>query len=154
MTGVTFRLAQPGEEEALTELCVRSKAHWGYDRDFLEKTREDMTVKASAVRQGLVLVAEDGSGCTVGVSALGALGDQVFEIDLFFLDPGVIGQGFGRPLFEETADLARSQGGARLKIVSDPNAEAFYTRMGATRIGEEPSGYIPGRSLPLLGYEL
>ena len=154
MSHVAFRLAHPGEEEALTALCVRSKAHWGYDQDFLDATLEDMTVKSGPVRDGLVLVAEDQTGEIRGVSALGDLGEAVFEIDLFFLDPSCIGQGLGRPLFEATAKLAAERGGKSLKIVSDPNAEGFYARMGAARIGEEPSAYIPGRRLPLMTFEL
>ena len=30
-----LRAARPGEEEALTALCLRSKAVWGYDETFL-----------------------------------------------------------------------------------------------------------------------
>lgn len=154
MSGALFRLAKAGEEASLTELCVRSKAYWGYDADFLNATREDMTVKPSAVRKGMVLVAESASGKVLGVSALGEIDDETFEIDLFFLDPEVIGKGLGRPLFEETAALARKNGGRALKIVADPNAEAFYRHLGAKRIGAEASSYIPGRSLPLMTYEL
>jgi hypothetical protein len=31
-----------------------------------------------------------------------------------------------------------------------PNAEGFYRKMGAERVGETPSGSIPGRMLPLM----
>ena len=154
MNRFTFRLAEPGEEDALSALCMRSKAHWGYDSAFLEATREDMTVKPNAVRKGMVLVAERTSGETLGVSALGRLDGETLEIDLFFLEPEAIGAGLGRRLFEETAALARKKGGRALKIVADPNAEAFYAHMGARRIGDEASSYIPGRRLPLMTYEL
>jgi SAM-dependent methyltransferase len=38
----------------------------------------------------------------------------------------------------------------RLTIDADPHAEAFYVAMGAARVGESPSGSIPGRMLPRL----
>ena len=41
-----------------------------------------------------------------------------------------------------------------LHIHSDPFAEGFYLRNGAIRIGETPSGSIPGRLLPLLRLDL
>ncbi|WP_067619878.1 hypothetical protein [Alicyclobacillus acidiphilus] len=41
-----------------------------------------------------------------------------------------------------------------LTIRPDPNAEPFYLAMGAQRVGEVPSGSIPGRMLPLLQYLL
>ena len=34
-----LRLARAGEAAALTALCLRSKAHWGYDADFMAKAR-------------------------------------------------------------------------------------------------------------------
>ncbi|EBV1760669.1 N-acetyltransferase, partial [Salmonella enterica subsp. enterica serovar Newport] len=37
-----------------------------------------------------------------------------------------------------------------LLVDADPNAEAFYIRQGAIRIGETPSESLPGRVLPLL----
>ena len=33
---VQVRSAKPGESQNLTALCVRSKAHWGYDAAFMK----------------------------------------------------------------------------------------------------------------------
>lgn len=38
-----IRRARSGEAESLTALAVRSKAHWGYDADFLDEVRELLT---------------------------------------------------------------------------------------------------------------
>jgi len=35
---------------------------------------------------------------------------------------------------------------------ADPDAEPFYLHHGARRIGEVPSGSIPGRMLPRLAF--
>jgi hypothetical protein len=37
-----------------------------------------------------------------------------------------------------------------LLIDADPFAESFYLALGCERIGEAPSGSIPGRMLPRL----
>nr|WP_211354784.1 hypothetical protein [Stackebrandtia albiflava] len=37
---------------------------------------------------------------------------------------------------------------------ADPGAEPFYRRMGAVRIGEAPSGSVPGRVLPRMTVRL
>mgnify|MGYP003693542487 CR=1 FL=1 len=37
-----------------------------------------------------------------------------------------------------------------LIVVSDPNAEGFYLKMGCRRIGTRPSELEDGRQLPLL----
>ncbi len=61
-----------------------------------------------------------------------------------------MGKGLGRILFDTIAKHARSLGFTSLNIHSDPYAEAFYLHMGAKKVGDLPSGSIPGRTLPLL----
>ena len=36
MATLSIREARPDEAELLSELAFRSKAHWGYDAEFLE----------------------------------------------------------------------------------------------------------------------
>ena len=38
------RPARAGEAAALTALCVRSKAHWGYDATFMRLCQASLTV--------------------------------------------------------------------------------------------------------------
>ena len=47
-----------------------------------------------------------------------------------------MGKGVGRRLFEHARAVAAGAGVRVLEIDSDPNAEAFYCRMGAVRVGE------------------
>ncbi len=49
--------------------------------------------------------------------------------------------------------MQEASGGATLRIASDPNAEGFYLKMGARRVGETPS-QPEGRALPLLLLEV
>ena len=148
MTGINIRPARREEADLLTALCHRSKAHWGYDDRFMERSREALTVNCDRIAAGRVLVAES-AGRPQGVAAIGPDGDG-FEIDLFFIDPDAMGKGVGTALFAALMALARSRGIERLSILSDPNAEAFYERMGARTVGIAPSDTIPRRSLPLM----
>jgi hypothetical protein len=66
-----------------------------------------------------------------------------------------MGQGIGRSLFLHAVDRAKHLGFKKLEIESDPNAEGFYLRMGARRVGlnaSEVAGHR--RELPVLVYEL
>ncbi|MCP8708775.1 GNAT family N-acetyltransferase [Streptomyces sp. AC04842] len=143
-----IRNARPDEAGELTELALRSKAHWGYDEAFMASCREELTVRPSEVAGRRTALAErDGRilGFTTvdGSPPEGALG-------MMFVDPSALGQGMGRALFAHALATARAAGFRRLTIDADPNAEPFYRAMGAVRIGETPSGSIPGRVLPLL----
>jgi predicted N-acetyltransferase YhbS len=60
-----------------------------------------------------------------------------------------MGAGVGTLLFEHAVQTVRSMGGSIMNIVSDPHAEGFYRRMGASRAGHVPSR-IAGRLLPLM----
>ncbi|WP_217145661.1 GNAT family N-acetyltransferase [Streptomyces sp. AC627_RSS907] len=143
---VLIRPARATEADVLTDLALRSKAHWGYDADFLEACRDELTVAAHEVARRRTMVA-DTDGHVLGFTTLegepptGVLG-------MMFVDPRVIGQGIGRLLFERTVAAGRDLGFTRLTIDADPNAEPFYRAMGAVRKGNVPSGSIAGRVLP------
>jgi GNAT superfamily N-acetyltransferase len=143
-----IRAARADEAEVLSELAIRSKAHWGYDEAFLAACRDELVVQASEVETLRTRVAEQ-DGHILGFATLegtppeGALG-------MLFIDPDAIGQGIGRRLFEHATAAAAGLGFERLTIDADPNAEPFYLAMGAIQIGATPSGSIPGRMLPLL----
>jgi GNAT superfamily N-acetyltransferase len=149
------RAAQACEAEALSALCRRSKAHWGYDAAFLRMSEDALTISRAMIESGDVLVAEDMDGALAGVASIAPL-DTPGEFDLvhFFVEPASFGAGAGRTLFAAAVELAKSRGARCLMILSDPNAEAFYARMGAVNIGDAPSDAIPGRLLPLLRYDI
>ena len=154
-SGLRVRPARPTEAAALTAVCHRSKAHWGYDADFMRRSAPALTVTPAMIEAGRVLVAEDAAGGLAGVAAIEPLAEPGrFDLALLFVDPPAIGTGAGRALFAAAVRLAQEAGGARLSILADPFAEAFYLRLGAVRVGEAPSDAIPGRRLPLLDFEL
>lgn len=150
---IAVRPARRGEADSLTALCLRSKAHWGYDADFMRLCVPALTVSEASIAEGRVLVAADASGRTVGTVTVGRDGDDA-ELALMFVDPDVIGGGAGRLLFEAAAALARRLGYGRMTILADVHAAPFYARMGARFLRNAPSDAIPGRVLPFYEYDL
>jgi len=55
---ITLRPPRPDELAALTELCLRSKAVWGYDRDFIDACRGELTMTAVDLSSSHLQVAE------------------------------------------------------------------------------------------------
>jgi GNAT superfamily N-acetyltransferase len=147
------RPAQAGEGASLTALCVRSKAHWGYDAAFMKKSAAALLVSEADIAADRVLVAFDAAGRTIGVACVMPEGETA-DLDVMFVDPPAIGSGAGRVLFEAAVALARALGARRMTILADPNAAAFYERMGARFLRNAPSDAIPGRTLPLYEYDL
>ncbi len=147
-----IRPARPDEAAALSALALRSKAHWGYDRAFLERCRAELTLHPDDLPARRAAVAELGERVAGFVTLEGD--PPRGEIGALFVEPDVIGSGAGRALWRHALDLARAEGFASLRIDADPDAEGFYLRMGARRSGLSPSASIPGRMLPQLTYDL
>ncbi|GGQ80221.1 GNAT family N-acetyltransferase [Streptomyces althioticus] len=147
-----IRKARPDEAGELTELALRSKAHWGYDEAFMASCREELTVRPSEVGERRTALAER-DGRVLGFTTVDGQPPEG-AVGMMFVDPEALGQGIGRALFAHALGSARDAGFRRLTIDADPNAESFYRAMGAVRIGETPSGSIPGRVLPLLAVTL
>jgi GNAT superfamily N-acetyltransferase len=146
-----IRDARPDERDALGALALRSKAHWGYDAEFMERCRDELTVTADQIDS--IRVIERG-GEVLGFYGLSDLGDGRAELDYLFVDPSAIGTGLGRALIEHALSRAAAGGFVELVIHGDPNALSFYRAAGAIEIGEVPSASIPGRNLPLLSIAL
>jgi GNAT superfamily N-acetyltransferase len=147
------RSAKPGESLNLTALCVRSKAHWGYDAAFMTLSAAALNVSEDDIAAGRVLVAVDGTDRAIGMACVLPEGDTA-DLDALFVDPPAIGSGAGRALFDAAVALARHQGARRMTILADPNAASFYERMGARYLRNAPSDAIPGRTLPFYEYDL
>ncbi|MCU0683879.1 MAG: SDR family NAD(P)-dependent oxidoreductase [Polyangiaceae bacterium] len=147
-----IRPARPSEAATLSALALRSKAHWGYDQEFLERCRAELTLRPDDLQARRASVAEL-DGQIAGFVTIE--GDPPFgEIGALFIEPALMGVGAGQALWLHAVEAARAAGFALLSIDSDPGAEGFYLRMGARRVGESPSASIPGRMLPCLVYEV
>lgn len=149
-----LRIRPAREEEVglLSDLALRSKGYWGYDAEFLEACREELTITAERLGTESIWVAETAEGVAGFTSVLG--GGEEAELMDFFVDPAHIGTGVGRALWDRTIEVSRKLGARRLRIEADPNAEGWYQARGARRVGEAASGSIPGRMLPLLELDL
>lgn len=143
-----IRRARPDEAVQLTDLVMRSKAHWGYDDAFMALCRVELAVTPARIARGAVFVYDAGAG-PEGLYALSVDGDEGV-VELMFVDPAAIGRGIGAALWRHMEAEAAGRGVRRLTVDSDPQAEGFYQAMGARTIGRAPSGSIPGRTLPHL----
>ena len=146
---IRIRPAEPSDAGALTALTIRSKRHWGYTDAEIDLWRDDLSFTAESIAGQTVLVAEAaGTSTPIGVMAVRLVG-RTAELEDLWIDPDWMGRGLGRRLFYAALDLALAAGSEKLSVVSDPNAEGFYLRMGARRVDLVPSRPV-GRVLPRL----
>jgi GNAT superfamily N-acetyltransferase len=145
----TFRRASPDEAEDLTALTLESKAHWGYDVEFMDLARPSLTVTPEYLEANECWVAEV-DGAKLGWFSLVPIADGLL-LDNFFVLPAHIGSGLGRLMWNEAVRRAEAAGVGRVTLEADPNAAGFYERMGARRTGSVRAPDT-GRELPI--YEM
>lgn len=146
---VNIRPAQPTEHRLITQLTLRSKAHWGYSAAFMAACLDELTTTAADIcRADRHYWLAEAADTLLGYYALTPNTPQEHELALLFVEPKHIGQGIGRQLVEHACAQARAQGATSLLIQGDPNAAGFYRALGAVQIGQRASASIPGRDLP------
>jgi N-acetylglutamate synthase-like GNAT family acetyltransferase len=144
---ISIRGAGPGDFERLRELTFESKAHWGYDRDFVRRWAEGLTFQGEQERW----VAEV-DGEIAAWAALIPPADGVAVLDDLWVDPVWIGHGLGARLFHLAADRARELGAERLEWGAEPNAVGFYEKVGGRKVRDHVTEW--GRVAPWMELDL
>ena len=150
-----IREADAGEAGLLSELAMRSKAHWGYTQAFLDACRAELSVDASRIgsEDYRCFVAIDNDSIA-GFYTVEDMSEGVWELGALFVDPAHIGTGIGRSLVRHALGLLSECDAVRLIIQGDPNAMDFYRAAGARQVGTRESGSVPGRHLPLFEIDI
>jgi GNAT superfamily N-acetyltransferase len=149
-----FQIRSATEDEAtiLTDLAMRSKAYWPYDRDFLQKCRPALEIDVAAIADGLVHVITN-AGQILGYYAF-SRSKEIPDMVAFFVDPKWIGKGLGNKLWNHAVEFCRAQKWTFFQLEADPYAaEKFYYKVGCKKIGEVESTVKAGRMLPLLRFD-
>jgi GNAT superfamily N-acetyltransferase len=144
--------ATPDDADALTRIAIAAKRYWGYPESWIQHWRDSLTITPEFVRNNGVYAAVSGGEPCAFYALTGAGGE--LELEHLWVSPGWIGSGVGRLLFEHAMREAARLGASAVAIEADPNAEGFYLKMGARRVGEivyEIEGRE--RELPLLTVE-
>ena len=145
--------ATPEDADALTRIAFAAKRHWGYPESWIQHWRDSLTITPEFVRNNGVYVAVSGGEPCAFYALTSASGE--LELEHLWVLPVWIGSGVGRLLFEHAVREAARQGATTVAIEADPNAEGFYLRMGARRVGENVYEIVGRkRKLPLLSVEI
>jgi GNAT superfamily N-acetyltransferase len=150
-----IRPARVDEARLLSDLALRSKAHWGYSPEFIERCREELSYsEEQLLAERMRFFVIESEQRIAGFYALRRLSATEIELEAMFVEPAFIGQGFGRVLIEHAKSVAAAMGAKQVIVQSDPYAERFYVAAGGIVTGTKESASIPGRYLPTLAIEV
>ena len=145
-----IREAMSSEASILSQLAFESKSYWHYDEEYLLAAREHIKITTSDIEQDYVYLYEDDQG-PLGFYHFRNSQEEP-ELIWFFVHPRSIGTGIGKILWTHLLDIVRGLEIKQFIIKSDPNAESFYVKYGAIRIGWKTSTVNEDIRLPLLKY--
>jgi len=92
------------EIHGLSALALESKRYWGYDDNFIERCRAELTVTEEDVNTGLLFVAEDDLNRVAGFFLLS---EYPFpELSMLLVSPDDIGCDVGKALFRDALRVA------------------------------------------------
>ena len=129
-----IRKAKSNDSEVLSQIAQAAKKYWKYPENWLVLWKDALTVTPEFIIKNEVYAAIDG-GKTLGFYAL-VSENGALTLEHLWVAPDYIGAGVGRELFAHAEKTAISVKAKSIDIASEPNAEGFYKRMGAERVGD------------------
>ncbi|MFC0212987.1 GNAT family N-acetyltransferase [Paenibacillus chartarius] len=153
MMGANIRPAQTEEATILSDIAIRSKAYWGYDPEYMECAKKDLSISEENILDNWIFVIE-AENTIRGFYELRENSKQEAELFWLFVDPTSIGAGYGKKLMKHAIQLAMNNNFIHIRIKSDPNAEGFYKGFGAIVVGESPSTVRPDMKLPVMSLRI
>lgn len=156
-----IRRAESVEDELLTRISFLSKSYWSYPDEYFQIWKQELTITSGYIEEHEVFVCEVEEEVCAYYSLVQLVEDMLFSgtrlqkglwLDHMFVLPEHMGRRIGRKLFHHCCTRLAAKEAECLNILSDPNAEGFYLKMGCVSQGNLPSS-IPGRTTPYLIWE-
>ena len=143
---VLIRSAQPTDANALSAIALAAKASWGYAPEQIELWRDDLTISAQSIESRPTYCAV-ANRKILGFYQISQT-EACSRLEHLWIAPLHMSRGIGSALLSD----ARNRSMTDLIIDSDPHAESFYLKQGATRVGsiDAPIPGNPFRILPVV----
>ncbi len=132
----------------LTELTIRSKSHWNYSKEQIEKWRDDLTVSETYILEKEVYKLINGNDI-IGYYSYFRINDLDVKLENLFIEPKFIGKGFGKLLMTDFLQRIRKIKFEKIILDADPNVEKFYEQIGFKVVGKLETS-IKNRFLPIM----
>jgi len=144
--------AEIKDDEVLTAITKKSKAHWGYTEEQLLAWSEQLTITALYIKDNKVYKLLTDGG-VVGYYSYYTCDEGTVKLDNLFVLPVFIGSGFGRLLMEDFLHRIKNTGVKKVTLESEPNAEGFYTKFEFVKTGQIETS-IKDRYLPVMQLDI
>lgn len=158
----TIRHAKTSDALFLTSISFGAKRYWNYSDEHLETWHNELTITEQYIEKNTVFVAQK-KDTIIGYCSMTEVKEDYWKDGTFiksgywlehiFIRPAYIRSGIGSKLIEELMGYCRENNIKKLNILSDPNVNGFYDKIGAIYIKNVPSK-IEGREACLFEFHI
>ncbi len=149
-----MRIERAHKEDAqtLSDLTFRAKSYWNYSKEQLKRWEDDLTISTAYIDRNDVfkLILHNK---IIAYYSYQFINNKVLLLDNIFVDPEYIGKGYGKTLMNHLIKEAIQARKEKIKLESEPNAAAFYKKMGFKIVGQLESS-IKNRYLPIMELDI
>lgn len=124
----------PEHASILTDIAIAAKRHWDYPEKWIQLWIPELTFSPEYIAENEFWLIEEDE-VIVAYYSLKQDAEGLWLDNLWVL-PEYMGLGIGLQLFGHALERSRARDEAVLKIEADPNAQSFYEKMGAQRVGQ------------------
>lgn len=144
--------ANPDDHEILTEITKKSKAHWGYSDEQMEKWSQDLMISKDYIKKSEVYKLSLNDKIIAYYSYLN-INENTVKLDNLFVVPEEMRKGYGKLLMNDCINKTKKEKTAKIILEADPNAEKFYEDFGFLKISQIETS-IKNRFLPVMELKL
>ena len=121
--------AQKDDHIILSKITYLGKAFWGYDKELLDKWKDDLTITPEyiSINETFKLIS---AGQIIGYYSFLELENNIIKLDFLFILPEYIGSGIGKLLMNDFINNVINRNAHKIILDADPNAEKFYSKFG------------------------
>ena len=152
-----IRKAEISHHKILTEIAFFAKQTWNYPEDYLEIWKDELTISEDYISSNTIFLFEEENKISGFISLVenseekmigNILVEKGFWMDHLFILPQFQNKGIGKQLVDYLIEFCIENKIPSLLIFVDPNAVAFYEKLGAKFVRNSDSS-IPERQLPV-----
>lgn len=144
--------ANPEDDKILTDITKKSKAHWGYSDEQMEKWSQDLTINKDYIKKSKVYKLSLNNTIIAYYSYFN-INENTVKLDNLFVVPEEMGKGYGKILMNDFINKTKKEKTAKIILDADPNAEKFYEGFGFLKISQIETS-IKNRFLPVMELKL
>ena len=148
-----IKRARADNVEVLNDIMKRSIAIWDYSAKEIEETTQKLAITTESMDKSICCIVEL-NGLIKGFFCIEPSKSEKTSEAKFYIEPDSIREGLGTILWKHVISELTNKEIKHFKILVDRNAQGFYEKLGAIKVGEQTSEIVENYMIPIMKYNI